>query len=393
MGTGRTHGLHHTVGDRAIGDRTVDDSMVARLVDDASAAPSMHNTQPWRFRYLRAERTFQLRADLTRVMPHHDPELRALHMACGAALLNLRVAVAEEGLAVMTTLLPDPADEELLASVRLERPTGGGGGPLSDARAAGRAAAGGDPRGSAPAATGAGSGTGTESETGAGSDDLALLHPFVHIRNSSRFPFEETPIPAAVQVALAEASRCEGVDLAFPAGWHLDLVLDLIRTGEERYRADEGARADRAAWTRTETPGGDGGAPQDGVPRYAFGPRERGGRVPGPDYESDTGAPLPVRDTATFERDPHLVLLSTPRDGAHDWLRAGQAMERVLLLAARSGLASSFLTQAVEWPDLRWPLRDPVSGRGNVQMVLRIGYGPHGPSTPRRAAGDVLDFE
>ncbi|MFJ6567642.1 nitroreductase [Streptomyces sp. NPDC091292] len=371
MGTVHKHGRHDVIGDHAL-----DDPTVARLVDDASAAPSMHNTQPWRFRYLRAERTFQLRADLTRVMPHQDPEMRALHLACGAALLNLRVAVAEAGLTASTTLLPDPEDRELLASVRLGRRTGGSGGPQSSARAAGRAAAGGDPLGSA---------AGTD-------DDLALLHPFVHIRNSSRFPFEETPIPDTVQAALADASRCEGADLAFPAGWHLDLVLDLIRTGEERNRADEGARADRAAWTRTETPGGEGGAASDGVPRYAFGPRERGGRVPGPDYESDTGGAAPVRDTATFERDPHLVLLSTPRDHTDDWLRAGQAMERVLLLAARSGLASSFLTQAIEWPDLRWPLRDPVSGRGNVQVVLRIGYGPHGPSTPRRAARDVLDF-
>jgi hypothetical protein len=56
-------------------------------------------------------------------------------------------------------------------------------------------------------------------------------------------------------------------------------------------------------------------------------------------------------------------------------------MERVLLLATLKGLSSSFVTQALEWPDLRRPLHDPVTGTGYVQMVLRLGYGPPGPQS------------
>jgi hypothetical protein len=67
-------------------------------------------------------------------------------------------------------------------------------------------------------------------------------------------------------------------------------------------------------------------------------------------------------------------------------------MEHVLLRATLEGLSSSFATQALEWTDLRWPLRDPVSGTGYVQMVLRLGYGPDVPATPRRPVEDVLDI-
>ncbi|MGW3981127.1 Acg family FMN-binding oxidoreductase, partial [Streptomyces mirabilis] len=81
------------------------------------------------------------------------------------------------------------------------------------------------------------------------------------------------------------------------------------------------------------------------------------------------------------------------RDHPEDWLRAGQAMEHVLLLATLEGLSSSFVTQALEWPDLRWPLRDPLSGSAHVQMVLRLGYGPGGPGTPRRPVPEVLDMQ
>lgn len=91
-----------------------------------------------------------------------------------------------------------------------------------------------------------------------------------------------------------------------------------------------------------------------------------------------------------FEDRPQLSLLSTPGNGPGDWLRAGQAMERVLLLATLRGLSGTPATQALERPELRWLLRDPVSGSGHVQMVLRLGYGPRGPRTPRRPVRDVL---
>jgi hypothetical protein len=99
------------------------------------------------------------------------------------------------------------------------------------------------------------------------------------------------------------------------------------------------------------------------------------------------------RDTAEFENTPHLALLSTAHDQPGDWLRAGQAMERVLLLATLNGLSTSLTSHALEWPDLRWATRDPETALGCVQMVLRLGYGPEGPPTPRRPVQDVLDIE
>ncbi|WP_381255523.1 hypothetical protein [Streptomyces lutosisoli] len=99
------------------------------------------------------------------------------------------------------------------------------------------------------------------------------------------------------------------------------------------------------------------------------------------------------RHAADFEQAPQLALLSTDHDNPEDWLRAGQAMERVLLLATLEGLASSFATPPLEWADLRRPLRDPMTGTGYPQVLLRLGYGPRGPGTPRRPVSEVLDIE
>ncbi|MDX3451719.1 nitroreductase family protein [Streptomyces sp. ME02-8801-2C] len=322
------------------------DEWVAAAVRDAVAAPSMHNAQPWRFRYLRRTRAFEVWADFERTMPHSDPDTRGVHLGCGAALLNLRTGIAHAGWHPETRLLPDLSDKALLASVRLVGRTH---------RASG----------------------------------LSVLYPAIRQRHSSRHPFEERQIPEAVRESLRAAARAEGVTLTFPDSWHLREVLELVQEAEARNITDPGSDQDLARWTRTDAPSVS--TADDGVPHYAFGPRKRGGRAPMRDF----AGPRQVagRDAADFEQNPQLALISTDHDRPEDWLRAGQAMERVLLLATREGLASSFVTQPLEWTDLRWPLRDPMTGTGYTQVLLRLGYGPNGPGAPRRPVSEVLDIE
>lgn len=128
----------------------------------------MHNAQPWRFRYFASSRTFHVRADLESVIPHADPDTRALHLGCGAALLNLRVAAFHGGWYPATRLLPEPSDPGLLATVQL---TG----------------------------------------LGAGESGLRALYPAVRSRHTSRYPFAETEIPGAVQTSLGDAAYLEGL--------------------------------------------------------------------------------------------------------------------------------------------------------------------------------------
>ncbi|MFJ8942580.1 hypothetical protein ACIRG4_04730 [Streptomyces sp. NPDC102395] len=97
-------------------------------VTAAVAAPSIHNTQPWRFCLDAESATFQVRAAPERGLRHADPAGRALHLSVGACLLNLRVAIAYCGRSPVSRLLPSPEDPGLLAIVRLAgsvaRPTG-----------------------------------------------------------------------------------------------------------------------------------------------------------------------------------------------------------------------------------------------------------------------------
>ncbi|MQS08606.1 Acg family FMN-binding oxidoreductase [Streptomyces alkaliphilus] len=321
------------------------------MVREASLAPSLYNAQPWRFAYSRSGREFSLRADRERGLPHMDPDARELHMGCGAALFNLRVAAVARGLRPEVSLLPHPEDPDLLARVRLTS----GESPVN----------------------------GRESEGIPGD-----LHPALFERHTSRYPFWDTDIPQDARTLLRTEAAAEGAALVFADAPERDLVLRLSALAEHRNAADPGRREELLRWTRPRT--SVTGTEADGIPDYAFGPRPTAGGAPLRDYAAGrVTAPL---GTTGFEENPRLAFLTTPEDTPLHWLRAGQAMERVLLRATREGLSALPVTHPLEWPDLRREITDSLPGNGTVQMVLRLGHGPLGPVTPRRRIEEVLDI-
>jgi nitroreductase len=312
-----------------------------RLITDvlaaAVAAPSLHNTQPWRFRVRRYSQVIELRADPARALPHSDPDGRAVHIACGAALFNLRLAAAVAGREPVVKLLPDPLQPVLLASVRLA-----------------------GPHRALPA----------ELE----------LHAAIARRRTNRLPFSDRPVPPGVLAELVEAARVEGAILHVLDHDEAVRVLGLARDAERNQLADPDYRAELARWA--------GGArDQDGIPDSALGPRAFDGPTPVRDFAPGRARP---GGYAWFEKTPQLAVLSVPVDDWASRLRAGQALQRVLLTATARGIATSPLTQPLETADA-WQVRDPRSGHEQPQMILRIGYGLPVPSAPRRPVSQVLN--
>ncbi|MFD7593536.1 Acg family FMN-binding oxidoreductase [Kitasatospora sp. NPDC059812] len=321
----------------------LDVAALEKLVSAAVAAPSIHNSQPWRFRLQPATSTLEVRADRSRAVPAADPQGRALYISVGAAVLNLRVAARHLGWAPEVRLLPDPAEPDLLAAVRLDAPS------------------------AAPV-------PGTE-----------RLYEAIWHRHSIRTPFTGEPVPPAVLDELATAARSEDAMLHLPDLAETTRLLHLTAEAERRNITDEAQRAESRSWIRT------GDAPPYGIPVGALGPQDLAGHLPMRDFTairaSEHQAP------AFFEREPCIAVLTTGHDTPEDWLRAGLALEHVLLAATVHGVRASLLHQAMEWPYLRREARDPHRRPGYVQILIRLGYGPEGPSTPRLEAGDVLDPE
>ncbi|MFD8753879.1 Acg family FMN-binding oxidoreductase [Kitasatospora sp. NPDC059577] len=314
------------------------------LAAAGGAAPSLHNSQPWRFAPTPDGHGLAVYADPGRAVPLADPVGAARHVAVGAAVFNLRVAAGRLGREPVVRLLPDAAEPALLAVLDLP--------PASPARA------------SAPF----------------GRD----LYPAVAARHSSREPFAQRDVPEAVLGELITAAREEGVTLAALEEDGVRRVLALTAEAERRNAADPARTAESRAWLRP-----DGAASVDGIPRSALGPQDHDARVPMREF---AGRPPqgPAQPSRRFEALPQLCTLTTPGDGPLDWLRTGQALQRVWLLATVHGVRLTVWHQAVEWPDTRWALRDPDEGPGHVQLVLRIGYGTPGAATPRRPVAETL---
>ena len=307
------------------------------LIAASVAAPSIHNTQPWRFRLDPDTVTLEIRAVAERGLRHTDPSGRALHISVGCALFNLRVAVAHCGWEPVTRRLPRPAEPDLLATVRL----------------------GGTTR---PPTT-------------------PHLYDALWRRHSSRFPFSDRPVPASVLTELTEAAHMEGSVLELPGTTRTDRLLRLTREAEQRTTADTGRAVESHRWVHPPD------AASLGMPPEAIGPQDSREQIPVRDFGAHRNpTALAARP---FEKRPSIAVLSTLHDRRSDWLRAGEALERVLLVATAHGVKASLLHQALEWPDLREHLTD--GQRQHAQMVLRLGYGRQGPASPRRSVGQSLE--
>ncbi|WP_329285331.1 Acg family FMN-binding oxidoreductase [Streptomyces sp. NBC_00691] len=319
--------------------------LVTSLIEDAVTAPSMHNAQPWKFVARTGAGVIELHGDPLRAMPVEDPDHRALRLGCGAALFGLRVGAAHRGLRASLRLLPDPEDRWHFADVELHGPD--------------------------------------DVDRG-----LAALHAALSRRHTSRFPFTEERIPSEVIDGLRASALLEGCRLVVPGDWHTDAVLEIVHDAERFEAADAAVRAEIAAWTRTGASGEGSGT--EGIPSYAFGPRQYD--VTSPVRDFDSPRQVPGRASAAFERRPQIALLGTVEDGPREWLQAGQALHRVLLQATLDGLSTSLMSQPLEWSELRSVISDPASTTAFVHMVLRLGYGPQGRATPRRPVSEVLTF-
>ncbi len=311
------------------------EAQITQILHAATLAPSMHNTQPWRFRADQDTATIELYADPARMLAHSDPHGRAVHIGCGAALFNLRIAAAVAGRQPVVRLLPTPGEPLLLATIGL---------------------------------------SGRHRPDEAERD----LHAAIPARHTNRGPYSGRPVPPGVLAELVQAARLEGADLSLPSHDETYRLLRLIADAEIDLLGDPGYRDELARWVGGERD-------KDGIPGGATGPRDPRGSTPVRDF-----LPGHAPGYAWFEEAPQLAVLSTAASTRVDWLRAGQALQRVLLTATGRGIATCPLTQPLETADA-WQVRDPASGRGSPQLILRIGYGLPAPATPRRAVRDVLE--
>jgi hypothetical protein len=310
----------------------------------ATLAPSVHNTQPWRF-VLSADQ-LRIYADRSRQLHVLDPTGRQLTISCGCALMNARVSLAGDGLDVTVERFPVADQPDLLARIR---PTFGASSPA---------------------------------------EGLAVLDHVLEIRQTNRRHFTGAEVPEEVLDVLEQAAAAEDSELYVIRDEATRLsVAALSQHADAIENLNPAYRAELRAWT-TDDPGR-----RDGVPNLAV-PHVDGtadDEVPIRDFDTRGTGGLPAATRSS--KDQCLVLLCTRGDSPADWLRGGEALERVLLEITRHGFVASPLTQVTEVPSARAQLRRQLGMTAFPHVLLRIGRAPIAPQSRRRRLVEVLSEE
>ena len=318
----------------------ISDSAVTAVIAAAIRAPSVHNTQPWR--WVVGEGRLDLYADRDRQLRVLDPTGRQLHISCGAALLHARVAAAAAGYGTVVQLLPDRSDADHLATVAFAAAE-----PDLDAQ---------------------------------------RLSAVIDRRHTQRDPFQ-APLSAHVVEALRVAAATEHAVLHPVAQEDMVGLSLLLARADETERSDPAYREELARWVRDPGSSARDGVPADALPHAAPGtwvtalqPR---------DFHAEQ--PLtPGGDQPPAVEHPQIAVLVTELDDPTAWLHAGQALGRVLLELTDAGGAAQPLTQVLDMPTYRERVRRQLHLLGHPQMLLRLGGAATVTEVPRRPVEEVL---
>ncbi|BBY14568.1 Acg family FMN-binding oxidoreductase [Mycolicibacterium litorale] len=322
-------------------DTVVATEVIRDAVRLACRAPSLHNSQPWR--WVADADGLHLFLDPARLMYWADRSGREAVISCGAVLDHLRVALAAAGWEAHVERLPDREDPDHLATVTVT--------PMESVSEAHRRRA-----------------------------DAILL------RRTDRLPMAAAPDWESFEPLMR--ARVED-DV------HADILADQLR-GElaetshltEVLRLyDSSYHAELSWWTAPFDAG-------EGIPQSALVSAAESERV-------DVGRNFPV--TRGAERRPGIggdratiVVLSTDGDDRLDALRSGEAMSAVLLEATMAGLGTCTVTHVTEVASSRGIVGNLIGRAARPQVLIRVGLAPSleavPPPTPRRALRDVLRF-
>jgi hypothetical protein len=320
------------------------DEVATYAVAAATWAPSVHNTQPWRFTAAGAEIT--LHADISRQLPVADPRGREMMISCGAALFTAKLALRSLGYVPETRVLPDPADPLLIARLRWRR----------------RAS---------PVVT------------------EERLFDQIWRRRTHRGGFEPVPPdPRLVQALRQDAAR-HGTALRVAITDESRAVLAAItEMAEHVERLDTGFVRELTAWAPPP-----GTSRLDGVSASSYPARQdvMSPYFAGRDFAAGRGWGLPSSTVISSIRLAGMVcLLTTPADVPAAWVDAGQALQQILLRSATFGVAAALHSQPVEVGWLREAIRAQLGDGSYPQLLIRLGTVLQNAVSLRRPVESVL---
>jgi nitroreductase len=314
---------------------------LSELIRWASLAASGHNVQPWRFRI--SSQSITIVPDFSRRTPVVDPDDHHLFVSLGCAAENLALAAGSRGLPGETRFDSAGSGQVVFEYSRgVERPS-----PMAD----------------------------------------AIPH-----RQSTRAEFDGRPVSAGDLASLARAAGSSAVEVSLVTDRRrMGIIRDLVVAGNTAQMEDRAFREELKRWMRFNQR--DAIERGDGILSIAS------GNPALPTWLGRSMFDIAFRADAENEKySRHIassaglaIFVGARADPAH-WVAVGRACQRFALMATALGLRIAFINQPVEIASLRPDLAAVIGMAGHrPDLVMRFGYGPLMPLSPRRPVAAVVE--
>jgi hypothetical protein len=313
---------------------------INKVLSLAVRAPSIHNSQPWRWRV--GVDCLQLFAEPSLQLPQVDPDGRDLLVSCGASLNHCVLALAAFGWQALIHRFPDPAEPSHIADIHVRPVTAGG-------------------------------------------VDVALAAAIPR-RRTDRRVYSRWPVGHG-DIALM-AARAARAGIVVRRVGALASLNSIVAKAVWQHATDLPYLTELATWSGRY--GSVAGVPARSTPGSDLTSVLPGRIFAGPALAQSLDASVAVERAV-------VLALGTIGDDQLAQLRAGEATSLVSLTATALGLASCPVTEPLELVETRAAVRAEVFDNEEFpQMLLRIGWAPINadplPSTPRRPLADVVEW-
>ena len=317
-----------------------DNETIRTVLALAARAPSVSNSQPWRWRV--GDHRLHLHSDPSLHLPATDPDQRDLTLSCGAALHHCVVALAAMGWQAKVQRFPNPVDDRHVATIEVSRHRC--------------------------------------------SELDVTLAAAIPRRRTDRRLYSPWPVPRADIALMGARAARAGVMLR-----QVDTLANLraiVAKAVRQHAQDHDYLTELATWSGRH--GSVAGVPARNTPVS-----DPTAVIPGRLF---AGPALAQPAGATAAEDNAVVLaLGTDDDDRMARLRAGEATSLVILSTTALGLASCPVTEPLEIAETRDEVRAAVFGdTGFPQMLLRVGWAPINadplPSSPRRPLTEIVTW-
>lgn len=319
-----------------LGDEVID------LIRFATLAANGHNTQPWRFQV--CDKRIRITPDVSRRTPVVDPDDHHMYASLGCAAENLALAAAAQGRP--GELRFEPTGEGVIVFDHITGPK----------------------------------------------RPSALCDAIVN-RQSTRAEFSGRTASAGDLDHILRTAQTTGVGIALMTDrTAMNRVRDLVIAGNSAQMADPEFMHELKDWMRFNPR--EAIAQRDGLYSACSGNPTMPNWIAGPVFD------LAFRTEAENEKYAKHIASSggvavfiAEKNTREHWVAAGRACQRFALQATSLGMKLSFINQPAEVPALRAELASLAGMPGRrPNIVMRFGYGPILPMSPRRSTAAVIEL-